>query len=63
MVYGIGNIKVYGIRNIMVYGTWNILHITHTGILENIYWNLKKVKFKNLSPDVSIFTTSIFSDI
>ncbi len=63
MVYGIGNIKVYGIRNITVYGTWNILHITHTGILENILLEPEEIKIKILSPDVSIFATSFFSDI
>ena len=46
MVYGIGNITVYGIRNITVYGTWNILHITHTGILENILLEPEEIKIK-----------------
>ena len=55
MVYGIKNITVYGIRNITVYGTWNILHITHTGILENIYWNLKKLKLKFITRRVYIY--------
>ena len=54
MVYGIENIAVYGIRNITekyhgiryleLFYIWNILHITHTGILENILLEPEEIK-------------------